>query len=230
MDIAYPYADDIARLRLLYRLPTVPAPQRLLLVAPDDAARQLGQAWPGPVTVVPAALALQQLGRAQARFDTVALPQVLGLRHALACDGPAMAGNQQVLDAAWQWLVPGGAVVGHLPHGWALRRAWRPRGWSELARAGLCQDAITTPAQMLRQLRASGFSAPHCFYVQPSMASPMALVPCQAQAAKAHFLRAIRAARSNHGHLGQGLRLLLAHLGLAGMLQSDLLFWAHKPC
>ena len=160
----------------------------------------------------------------------MALPQVLGVHHAWAADGPHLVGNQQLLEAAWRWLAPGGAVVGHLPHGRALRRVLRPRAWPELLRAVARQDAITGPVQALQRLHAAGFSAPQCFYVQPSIASPMALVPCQPQAAKAHFLRAIRAARSHHGHLGQGLRLLLAQLGLAGMLQGDLLFWAHKPC
>lgn len=227
MDLRHPYSDSEARLRLLYRLPTAPAPRRLLLVSGGADDADIGAGWGlGEVsrTDVPGLLRLAD-GRGGC-FDAVALPSTLvprAPRHGVA--------NRVVLHSASHLLAPGGVVVGHLEQARALRRAVQPAGALQLLLAVADADAISGPASCLRSLRRAGLTAPECYYVQPHVRSPMGLVPSEPAAARAHFLRAVRSARHHHGRLaGHAARLLLCWLGLGGTLQGQLFYWARKPC
>jgi hypothetical protein len=231
MDIEYPYTEDIARLRLLYRLPDAPEPKRLLILAnsPDDA--RLGDAWEGAVTLTsaasPAAAALADGG---ARYDVIALPSILGLAASGVTRGDARVGNLELLAGAAAALAPGGVIVGHMAHGRALRRLARPGRLAAVAVAGLRAGTIASAADCLRVLANAGLTGAECYYVEPNIGQPMALIPADAAAARAHFLRAVRSSRAAYSFAGYGLRLMMARLGLAGLLQRDLFFWARKPC
>jgi hypothetical protein len=195
MDIEYPYADAAARRQLLYRLPSVPVPRRLLVLAEAAADDALGDSWGGPITH----RALSDPGGLApgggALFEAVALPR--------------LAGNAAPLLAAVHGLlVPGGVVIGGVTDRSAARK----------------------PQRLRASLIAAGFQQPECWYVQPGMESPMALVPCDALAAKAHFVRAARAARSLYSPPAYVLRLLAARLGIVAWRQTELFFWARKPC
>ncbi len=233
MDIQYPYAANAARLQLLYRLPTAPTPQRLLIVSANDSAASVGQGWPGDVTVVALAAIDKVLGGGQARFDAVALPSVLGV---LGIGNIALSGtgrrlhNSQLLAQVAGLLVPGGTLVGHMAHGWALRSIAKAQGLRDVVAARFEPDAICRPADCLRVLARAGFNSTECFYIQPSVDAPMGLIPGQRRAARAQFLRAIRSARSGYSVSGYAFRLAMASLGLGGMFQSQLFFWARKPC
>lgn len=224
MDVAYPYADGLSRRQLLYRLPTAPEPQRLLLVSSDADGDLIADSWRGPVTVLaPAGLnpAFLQDG---ARFDAVALPWLTGLLSSNCRGGP------QLLKLAHALLVPGGLVVGHLHNLHTLRRLATARGLAEvvaaLARRGAMGSAAGCGAALLR----AGYAEPECWYVQPSIDSPMGLIPSDPTAARAHFLRSIRSAQGHHSRPAYAARLLVAALGLGGMQQPELFFWATKPC
>lgn len=230
MDVEHPYAADAARLQLLYRLPTAPAPQRLLIVCRQASDALLGLAWPGQVSVAGLAELDALLAQGAGRFDAVALPAVLGVCDIQMPGAHPPIGNRQMLAGVRRLLVPGGTVVGHMEHGWALRRAVQRRGLRDLACAWRKPDAISHPEACLRLLAGTGFSAAECFYVQPNIDAPMGLIPSHPVAAKAQFLRAIRASKHGYSRAGHGLRLSMALVGWGGSFQSHLFFWAHKPC
>jgi hypothetical protein len=230
-DIQYPYTEDAARLRLLYRLNDAPEPKRLLIVAGVPEDEQLGFAWDGGVTIASATTGLAALASGGPRYDAIALPGILSVAaSAVRPSGSARWRNADLLQRIGAALAPGGLVVGHMPHGRALRGLARPRNALALATAALSADGITGPAACRRALTRAGLQQAECYYVQPNIAQPMALIPCDAAASRAHFLRAVRSSRGGYAPLGYGLRLALARLGLAGLLQSDLFFWARKPC
>lgn len=229
MDVQYPFATDLARLQLLYRLPTSPAPHRLLVLTVDGEALPMADHWPGPVQQLALSALCLPPGLGTARFDAVALPGTLALRRARP-PGPPLVNNAGLMKAVAGLLVPGGVIVGHLDHGWALRNLRRPGAAWALLLARLTPGSITGPARCLHALAGAGFEAGQCFYVQPSIAAPMALVPCRPAAARAHFLRAVRSSRPHCSGLGYAARLLLAWAGLGGIFQQQLFFWARKPC
>ena len=224
MDVAYPHADGLSRRQLLYRLPTAPQPRRLLLVSSDADSDLIGAGWGGPVTVLaPSGLDAAFLKNG-ARFDAVALPWTTGLQSSAGRAGP------QLLQWAHALLVPGGLVAGHLHNVHTLRRLATARGLAEfvatLAHRGAMGSAESCGAALLR----AGYIQPECWYVQPSIESPMGLIPSDPVAARAHFLRAIRSARGHYSRPAYAARLMVAALGLGGMQQSELFFWATKPC
>jgi hypothetical protein len=222
MDVAYPYAEDASRRQLLYRLPSAPLPRRLLIVGGD--ADLVGPGWGGPVSTATPEQLVTLPGDRPAAFEAVALPMVLGLPRR---PGP---GPAQQLGGAWRRLVPGGVVVGHVAQRLTLRRMARVGGMVAAAQSMGGTGALGSADDCTAALRRAGFVDPECYYVVPGLDAPMGLIPCHAAAARAQFLRATRASQGHFHPLAYAARLLLAHLGLGGMQQSHLFFWARKPC
>ena len=101
---------------------------------------------------------------------------------------------------------------------------------ADMLRATTDRGGIGTASACKQALLRSGFVSAECYYVQPSIVSPMGLIPCERQAARAHFLRSIHSAQGHYSRPAYALRVLLAYFGLAGMQQPQLFFWARKPC
>lgn len=221
MDVEYPFASAVSRRQLLYRLPTAPAPRRLLLVADRADADDYIHGWGGPVTAWTRAQV--HAAGAGARFDAVALPGVLGARM-------APSGNAGLLAAVQRLLVPDGVVVGHVDHLLALRRLATPGGLARLVGAVARPGVVGTAAACTRALQRAGFVQPQCYYVQPSLSAPMGLIPCDRAAARAQFLRAAWSAQDQYSRPAFAARLLVATVGLGGLQQRELFFWATKPC
>lgn len=219
MDVEYPYADGLSRRQLLYRLPSTPEPRRLLLVSDDGQSDLIGGGWGGPVTVVTRATLGAKVGRDAAQFDAVAMPWI-----------SASGDSTALLRSATHFLVPGGVVVGHLENLRTVRRLASMRGLTAFAGAVRDRRLIGSPRACRNTLLAAGFIDPECYFVQPSIEAPMGLIPCAPVPARAHFLRAIRTMRGSYGRSAYAIRLLAAFVGLGGMQQPELFFWAKKPC
>ena len=229
-DVQYPYADGLARLQLLYRLPTSPAPRRLLVVCADEEGSLIGGGWGGAVSVTAVSGLRAALSQGAERFDAVALPFVLERGTARSGTGAPEAGNDEILGLVRELLVPGGVVVGHLTHVCALRHLLSWSGGCQFVKAFLRAQGIGRSAHCVDRLRQAGLTEIECFYVQPSIDAPMGLIPSQGAASRAHFLRAIRSASGHYGRIGYAVRLLLAQVGWGGVLQPQLFFWARRPC
>ncbi|MBS0444993.1 MAG: hypothetical protein JSR59_03485 [Proteobacteria bacterium] len=229
-DIQYPYTEGAARLRVLYRLHDAPEPKRLLIVAASSDDEQLAEEWEGGVTFAGLDDGRALLDQDGARYDAIALPAVLGVTSSAVRGTQGRWPNAELLKRAGAALAPGGLVVGHMTHGRALRGLARADRSLALAAAALSADGITGAMACRRALARAGFQQAECYYVQPTIADPMALIPSDAAASRAHFLRAVRSSRGGYSLPGYAARIALARLGLAGLLQSDLFFWARKPC
>lgn len=215
MDVEFPYAEDDARLRLLYRLPLPSTRGDLLVVGREDVAALLNGDWKG-TRKSSTAQTPSDAGRA---FDVVALPD-------LTADGDGARGRA-LLARAHESLRPGGWLVGHVDQACTLRGLLAGRGWG----AALApRRYLGRPAGCALALREAGFGALHLWYVQPNIEAPMGLIPVDPVAARAQFLRLVRASRGHHSPWGYLLRLTLARLGLAGLQQGQLFFWAQRPC
>jgi hypothetical protein len=124
MDIEYPYATGQARRQLLYRLPSVPAPRRLLVIGDAEEAEMIGAGWGASVCHLSADRLAEASAVDQGRFDAVAL-------------GRSSCPMSKLLDAAWHRLEPGGAVMGHVAgrsfvlRPSALRKALSHAGFDE---------------------------------------------------------------------------------------------------
>lgn len=164
--------------------------------------------------------------RAPARFDVVALPGTL-----TSTFGPRGAGSaRRFVDVAHALLAPGGVVVGHLDHVTSVRgiqqllsggHAWqRMQAWRGFETAGRCIDS----------LEGAGFQSAECFFVEPRITDPLALVSSADQAARSHFVRVVRRNRPLYSPAGYRMRIALARVGLGGLLQPHLFFCARKAC
>jgi hypothetical protein len=227
MDVEYPYADGLSRQQLLYRLPSAPQPRRLLLVSDAADSDLIGCSWRASVTVLPSSELGAALTHGEARFEAVAMPWVLGSK---TVSGGRHPDSSLLLRSAHRLLVPGGVVVGHLENIRTLRRLASVRGLGQVIGAAAHRGAISSASGCIDALGRAGFIAPECYYVQPGIESPMGLIPCEPTPARAHFLRSIRSAQGNYSRPAYAGRLLVAFLGLGGMLQPELFFWARKPC
>lgn len=224
MDVAFPYADGLSRRQVLYRLPTVPEPRRLLLVSSDAGSGLIGASWGGPVTVMPPSGLDAGFLQEGPRFDAVALPWLTGAQ------GSPSGRGSHMLQLAHSLLVPGGMVIGHLHNAHTLRRLTTVRGLAEALAKFADRRSMGSVAGCHAALLRAGYAKPECWYVQPSIDSPMGLIPTDPVAARAHFLRWIRAGQSYYSRPAYAARLLVAVLGLGGMQQNELFFWATKPC
>lgn len=227
MDLRPPFATGAERLRLLYRLPLTGRESRILVIG---TATEAASAFdPGTRSAVIEVVVPGEPVRSSA-FDVVALPGALAAGNADPLPRLAPVAPERLLALAYSALRPGGIVIGHLDHLLSvhgLRGVLRGRvglgpwlrGWPIIT-GPRCQDALVK----------SGFEAPECFYVEPQIAAPMAIVPVHPVAARSHFLRAIRRTRGQYSPPGYALRLALAGVRLGGALQPHLFFWARRPC
>ena len=218
------YLSDAARRSLVYRLVTVQAPQRWLLIgAPSELARftwSTNAVYCQPTGVAGVA------GAEDGRFDAIALAGVLRPHDSVA---PGLSAHEfiaQVVDR----LAPNGVLMGHLDHGMAARHLGQ---WWRCLLPALRpsrSECPCTPTKLRRILSAAKLGSIECFYLTPSMSSPMGLVPCTEPAATRYFRRAIVSARDQHSWPAYIGRRLAAQFGWSGIFRQELFFWARKSC
>lgn len=211
-----PYADGLDRLRLLFLLAAGPGLRDLAIVGQDQGqAEAMAVGWADTCNRV--TCTTQPASLEQGSFDAVFM---------LGAQGPTGRGGfEEGLSAATRALAPGGMLVGYVfqsrsLHG--LRARWIAPAPSHASVAG-------TKALHGALLQA-GLESPETYYVEPNIDSPMALVPTQATAAKRHFQRTVERNQPLYGAWGYGVRWLIARLGLGGLLQPQLFYWARRPC
>jgi SAM-dependent methyltransferase len=221
MDRRPPYEDGAERRRLLYRMMMPPTAARALCIGGGSATELLGtprladgmawrpQAWSEGWA--------QDL--APTSFDFIAL-QAADPVLETGATGP-MRGPAAVLAELALLLRPGGVLVGDLPNAHALRVLFAP---GRRAASALSVSACA------RLLVAAGLEAVECYFVEPHIAAPRALVPSAPAAARAHFLRALRRTRDNYSPLGYAARVAATALGAGGTMQPHLFFRARRPC
>lgn len=215
VDADFPYAEDIARLRLLYRLQVTSGD--LLVIGAAQMASELARDWPGRCRLAGSS---RSVGAQEGAFDVVALPGWL-------VGSTREPATRDELKRVHGLLRPGGWVIGHIEQACTLRRLLGGRGWWAALRP---ERAVGHPAGCAAALADAGFEAPAVWYVRPNIAAPMGLIPADRVAARAEFLRSVRAMRGHYSVFGYAPRLLLAWLGLGGLQQGQLFFWARRPC
>lgn len=220
MDVHYPYAEGIARLRLLYRLPLPLSTSRLIQVCEGGAPVSV---WAGSVERVSVEALLRGAVEVQPGVDAVALPGTWDIART-GVDAAA------VLFAAHRLLRPGGVVLGHCENVLALRALCSMAGWHRLLRSALGRGHAATARGYMRTMAVAGFESVECSFVQPHLADPMGLIPTDTAAARAQFLRVTRAERGHFNAAAYAARIGLAWAGLGGVQQGHLFFWGYKAC
>ena len=227
VDSRPPFATGAQRLRLLYRLPLTGQEVRILVIGSrTQAETAFGEALPH------ASIEVAEPGSpvGSSGFDAVALPGSLVSGKAAADRQQPAVSPEQMLQVAYSALRPGGIVLGHLDHllsAHGLRRALQGR--STLVSWLRCRGVASGP-RCQRTLSRLGFVGAECFFVEPQIEAPMAVISVHSLAAKSHFLKAIRRTRAQYSATGYLVRMTLATLRLGGALQPHLFFWAKRPC
>ncbi|MBK9135273.1 MAG: hypothetical protein IPM15_13300 [Betaproteobacteria bacterium] len=217
MDANDAFAANVARFRLLYRLPLPLAVETVLVLGANDLSDQLAGAWP---RVARRAASLESADADGTSWEVIALVDA-GRADA------TVARTRGFLEEVNNRLRPDGWIVGYVEHAATWRRLLRGRGWCA---ALLAHRFFGRPRGCLRALREAGFDSCAVWYVHPLIEAPMGLIPAESRTERPEFVRAAHAGRGTHGALGFLARLALAHLGLGGLQQRHLFFWARKPC
>lgn len=222
MDPRLPFARSEDRIKLLYRLPLAGNENSVLTIFPNGA-----EAGSGPrLHDLECRVGVQEALLETACFDAVLMPGTL-----TRSQGSSMAvTGLQVAKLAFERLNPGGLLIAHLDHVVAPRHLaqWASGGmaWRQV----LAWRGFETASRCKHSLAAVGFSGAECYFVEPHMRDPMALVSSIPAAAQAHFDRTIRRNRPLYSGLGYRARVALGMAGWAGLLQAHLFLWARKPC
>ena len=226
MSSRLPFALGEDRLRLLYRLPLSGAENSILVL--NAAGTSSGRLFSNDVRFVTrdSGQLVGAESSAASAFDAVLLPGTL--------TSPASASSgmtaRRLIALAHSALKPGGVLVGHLDHVLAPRNvlAWTV-GKQALKRAQAWRG-FETARRCVNSLHTVGFNDAECYYVEPNIGDPMALISSDVHAASTHFVRTVRRNRPLYSPVGYLVRASLAQAGLGGLLQSHLFLWARKPC
>lgn len=135
-----------------------------------------------------------------------------------------------LMRRAHEALRSGGVLVGHMDHVLSLPTVRTVLRGQVSWRASRAWKASWSGAGCLRALHAAGFDEAECFFIEPRISAPTALVPLAASPARAHFVSAVRRTHAHYTQIGYFMRLLLASAGLGGWLQPHLFFWARRRC
>ena len=226
-DLRPPFATGAQRLRLLYQLPLTGQEARILVIG---SRLQAEAAFGGPLRHMRIEIAEPGAPIQSSGFDAVALPGSLLRSETDVGQQAANVVPEHLLQMAFLALRPGGIVVGHLDHlmsAHALRAL--AQGHATLDTWLRCRSMRSGP-RCQETLSRLGFAEAECFFVEPKIEAPMAVVSVHPLAAKSHFLRAIRRTRGQYSAFGYFVRMTLARLRLGGTLQPHLFFWAKRPC
>jgi hypothetical protein len=222
VDPRLPFARSEDRIKLLYRLPLSGNEKSVLTIVPNEA--DVGTA---PILHdSECRLDIQEALLKTDCFDAVLLPGTLTRPH-----GPATYMTaRQLAQMAFDRLKPGGLLIGHLDHVVAPRHLaqWATAGMAW--RQALAWRGFETTSRCKHSLASVGFVGAECYFVEPHMRDPMALVSSIPAAAQAHFDRTIRRNRPLYSGTGYRARMALGLAGWAGLLQAHLFLWARKPC
>ena len=226
MSIRHPFESDQARLQLLYRLPLTYPSGRLLVMGQASQVRAVG--WSSEVCEI--GLAPTLTGQLEefdkACYAAIAIPGVLG-----AFENRVGANSTpNFLAGLTERLAPGGWVIGHMNHGLYLGGLAQPTLWLKFLAAVIDNKRPNSPRRLKLLLQTAGLVDVECYYVQPSIESPMALIPCVRAVSDTYFMRCASSARSSHAAHAYWGRKIALKLGLGGCLRSSIFFWGRRPC
>lgn len=211
------FDSNAARVALMYRLPTVAASPRTLLVTARSPLPVVG--WDGDVVVCNYAGEIRGLGGyADASFERVVLHWVLDDAGASLDRWCSRDLQRSLLWEAKRLLVPGGLVTGCIANQVdiaALRR--RGRAWGR------------SSSDIERLLVRAGFAGPRTFVALPSADGPINLVSTDPATARRYFRAQLARRVALDGRLGSMARRLLNELGVSRHLQGSLVFSGHAP-
>jgi hypothetical protein len=222
VDPRLPFARSEDRVKLLYRLPLAGTERSVLTILPNAADAAAATA----LHDLECRLGIQEALLRADGFDAVLLPGTLTRSHVL----PASLTARQLAKLAFERLNPGGLLIGHLDHVVAPRHLARWASTGMAWRQALAWRGFWSTTLCRRSLSQVGFEGIECYFVEPHMHDPMALVSSVPAAAQMHFERTIRRNRPLYSGAGYWARIALAKAGWAGLLQPHLFFWARRPC
>ena len=222
----HPFESDQARIQHLYRLPLAYPTGRLLVMG--QASQMLAVGWSSEVCNIGSTATLTaQLEKVEkACYAAIAIPAVLS-----AFENRVGAYNTpDFLAGLTKCLAPGGLIIGHMNHGLYLGALARPTEWVKFLAATIDSKRPNSPNRLNRLLQSAGLVDVECYYVQPSIESPMALIPCVRAVADAYFMQCISSTRNSHAAPAFWGRQLVMKLGLGGCLRNSIFFWGRRPC
>jgi hypothetical protein len=234
-----PYEPDIARVRAMYRLPTAPAPNRVLELSVGAPRVLADYTWPGAGTTVCASLVAPS-GRASDRrsidpraplpfatssFDLVVLHHTLD---DLRAARPEFADAGMVgafLARVGMLLAPHGVIAGCVSNRSILRRIARRR--EPVVASAQPADGFSYGA-IGRLLAGAGFQSVATYTVLPSADSPTQLIDTRAAASRIGFRRELDLLHARLAWTGYVARRIVVELALNRHLEPSIAFWGRR--
>lgn len=213
------YQSVAARVATLYRLASVPAGRRTLLLTVPGRDLLPAEGWDGEVVSDFVGYGCDNLYRhPDASFDRVVLHWSFGEFVATPPRRRSAAQRAELLREVRRILTPGGVIAGcaanYLIPAEGLR--WPLFGW--------------TGGRLTRELTTAGFTRVRVGTVLPSADVPWMLISQDRRAARNYFRLHHGRNRETLGLLSRWTRHLLVEIGLAPHLQGSVAFSGRAPC
>jgi SAM-dependent methyltransferase len=232
-----PYEPDAARIRALYRIPTAPAPDRVLELCAGGPPVVAASPWPdasfttcdlgAPIAADPA----RDSGRASvghsvvldypsASFDRIVAHRALDALHATDPRLRERGALVRFLRELARLLTPGGVLI--------LGVQQRvPQRAAEPGASGSGAGALSVRSAR-RSLESAGFSSVEVFNVVPSLDAPLRLINAERSLSRLGFRRELATMRTRLSLGGYLARRAAVELCVNRFLEPSLLMWGTR--
>ena len=219
-----PYEEDISRVRAMYRIPTAPAPDRVLELVGGAECVLEGFAWPGAAAVT---MSLSRVatdlsgtsGSGRLPFDSGSFDRVIAHR--------GFGSGADAVTPREVFRVLGSAGIFAFTACNASVAAWVR---SARPTAGVNASRPSHDAHGCRTLlRGAGFRDIAVFTVVPHVDAPLRLIDTSARLSRVGFRRELEATRARLSAPAYLLRRAIAELALNRFLEGSLVAWGRKP-
>jgi SAM-dependent methyltransferase len=233
-----PYEPDAARIRALYRIPTAPAPDRVLELCVGAAPVVAASPWPHAsftacdLTRPMAAHRTQEIGRASevdhpavldypsASFDRIVAHRTLDALHATDPRLRERGALVRFLRELASLLTPGGVLILGV-------QQWVPHRTAATRASGSSAGALSVHSAR-RSLESAGLSSVQVFSVIPSLDAPLRLISAERSLSRLGFRRELATMRTRLSLGGYLARRAAVELGVNRFLEPSLLMWGTR--
>jgi hypothetical protein len=213
------YQSTAARISLVYRLATLPAARRTLLLTVPGRELPVVEGWDGEVTLDYLGQDVSRLARyADQSFDRVVLHWSLDQFVASPPRRRRLAARRGVLRHVWRILVPRGVIAGCVPN---LVTTSGRAGGALFGSSGRRWQSL---------LEAEGFERVRTLIELPSGDAPQVLVGIDRVPSQHYFLLDLERSKNKLPPASRLLRRVLALTGVTRHLQGSIVFSGRRPC
>jgi SAM-dependent methyltransferase len=224
---------DHARIRVLYRIPAVPARGRVLELVVTGESILRGRNWASEHVVVDVSgpEGAGGLPFPDGSFDVVVVHRTLDRMSALARRNGRKFVVGDFLSQSARLLCDDGLVIGCVENRLGLDRVLR--GVKRLFDRAVDDATVAGPLSVLachRALAAAGFKEIRLFNMLPDSDAPRRVMSIETSWSRSECKRQVEGMRGLVGPSSYAMWRILAELGVSQYLGTATFFWGRKAC